>query len=102
MPLEFIQITLFLALFATFLFVLFQKKPFVNGTTVVGISVLGFLIGAESLYMQGMAVDALNGSGSVPAFILFLMTAGLCLVNPVLYFRLWELKVDKQITPSQR
>ncbi len=87
---EFVQFDYLRPIFIVFvsiliLFIFFQKSKFINGFSVISISIICSLISAISLWQIGIMADELNLAGDPVSFILFFSVIGLSALNILVY-----------------
>ena len=63
------------------------KKKFINGFSVISLSLLSIWVSAQIIFYQGIIVDELNLGGDSTSFFLFLAITGISCLNLIIYFK---------------
>lgn len=85
-----IFITFIIASLLLFLFILFPKtrKKWMNGFTVVSLSLVFSIVSAQTLFYNAIIVDEIGLGGDYVSTLMCLFIVILSLMNPIIYFNL--------------
>ncbi|MED4731557.1 hypothetical protein P9597_26165 [Aneurinibacillus migulanus] len=79
----FLIIALILFFIVTFLR---TKQKFINGSTIMSISIISIIISAQVLFYDAIIVDEIGLGGDKVSTYMFLAIVAFGLLNPIIYF----------------